>query len=324
MKKKARRLLERLRLYKESFQDATRYFRSASWAGPTEPHCVAHLEAELTKHYHVVEKGLAMPEFRAEFGEGVVRRLGELVLAWEREGRSKTNRTYLISLQVLQSYVRKHEELGLDVTDRVPGCLLERSPSGPGVVGGTKAPGVRLEAGDPEAFDRVARSRHSVRSFCQDRVPEDEVIAEAVEVATCAPSVCNRQTWRVHVYRGEKAQEVLTHQNGNRGFGHQTPVVLVVTSDMRYFAEVGERFQPWIEGGIFSMLLMLALHSRGIANVALNWSQKNAADVAMRDTGSIPDHERIIMVIGCGYPTEDALVTHSCRHGIDRYVTWHG
>ena len=92
---------------------------------------------------------------------------------------------------------------------------------------------------------------------------------------------------------------------------------------MRSFSEVVERFQPWIEGGVFSMLLMLALHARGVANVALNWSQKNAADIAMRKVGDIPDHERIIMILGCGYPSDDAIVPRSCRHEVEHFITRH-
>jgi len=323
IKKYIRRLLERFRLYYESYRDANRYFSSASWAGPTDQHRAAHIEADLIKHYHVIEKGLAMPDFRPEFGKPVVRRLEELIVVWEDQIGDGDNCQYMAAQETMRAYFEKHDLIGIDVSDVVPSKYRENKISGSQIAAGVKPAHFTYSKEECHSFNEFIKSRHSVRSFRMDCIPSAVEIRSAISVATSTPSVCNRQTWRVHVYEGDKAQVVLNQQNGNRGFGHQVPLALVITTDMRCFAEVIERYQPWIEGGLFSMNLMLALHARGIANVALNWSRKTAADISLRRVADIPNYERIIMVLACGYAEDDALTPESCRHEVARFVRWH-
>src|SRR5690606_10197493 len=104
-------------------------------------------------------------------------------------------------------------------------------------------------------------SRHSIRSFDNDRI-ERSLIEEAVRMALFTPSACNRQPWRVYVVDDHKLlREVLNLQGGNRGFGDTVPCVLVVTGDLSATLHVGERYQPWLDGGMFAMSLVYAFHS---------------------------------------------------------------
>lgn len=62
---------------------------------------------------------------------------------------------------------------------------------------------MHVEAADPVAiFDRVARSRTSVRAFRPDPVPKHQLM-EILETARAAPSNFNSQPWGVHVLTGE-------------------------------------------------------------------------------------------------------------------------
>lgn len=321
LKKFLRRSFERARLHYESFCDAERYYRAASWAGPVRRHQLPHLEAEIIKHYHVIEKGLTMADFRPRSGVDVLRRLIELIDLWEKESGPLNSFHYLAAMAVIRSYNKKHENLGVNVSDLIPERLL-RFAEESDTVGGAKLP----SAINPEVlacFDSIALSRHSVRNFDSVRIPSVSQIEDAVRVAISTPSVCNRQSWRVHFFTGKAAQSVLSRQNGNRGFGHLIPAVAVVTSDMRVFAGGPERYQAWIEGGLFSMTFMLALHSRGLASIALNWSRLNRDDKALRRTANIPDFERIIMLIGIGYAVNTLEVACSPRPGPERFTIWH-
>lgn len=56
----------------------------------------------------------------------------------------------------------------------------------------------------PEAaaiFDRIARSRRSIRGFLPDPV-DSETLRQVFEVAASAPSNCNTQPWQSHVVSG--------------------------------------------------------------------------------------------------------------------------
>jgi nitroreductase len=324
-KKKARRMLEWCKLHAESFRDANRYFRAASWAGPVERHKLAHIESDLIKHYHVIEKGLAMPDFRPRAGVEVLRQLVRLVEDWQRNGGDATSFHFQAALSLLRSYHERNLQAGVEVSDLIPPGVFDltrRHLSECSPVGGAMSASATW-SGRPEDFDTLAFSRHSVRDFDAARVPARELVMDAVRVATTTPSVCNRRTWRVHVFQGEQAQSMLSHQNGNRGFGHLIPCVAVVTSDMRLFAGGAERYQGWIECGLFAMTFLLALHARGLGTVALNWSRSNKDDGLLREAARIPEYERIAMLIGVGYPAPGHLVTCSPCPPPEHFTTWH-
>jgi len=321
LKKKCRRALEWMKLQRESALDAHRYFCSASWAGPAKKHELTHIESDLIKHYHVLEKGLVMADFRPRSGVAILKRLIVLTSIWKDAGGDENEFHFQAALAVIKSYHRKHHNLNIDVSDLIPPGFCDEDEICK-VDAGSKLPN-EISADDLAKFDRFALSRHSVRQFSLDRVPEHDLLTSAVEVAISAPSVCNRQTWRVHLYEGEAAQKMLSFQNGNRGFGHLIPTVAIVTSDMRLFGGGGERYQGWIEGGLFSMNFLLALHARGLSSVALNWSRLNKDDRLLRAAAKIPEHERIIMLIGCGYASEGHEVTCSPRSPVSQYIKWH-
>ncbi|NBB79899.1 MAG: hypothetical protein GVY36_10710 [Verrucomicrobia bacterium] len=194
-----------------------------------------HLESDIIRRYHVLEKGLSMPDFRPRFGADMVRQLLQQLGQWEQLSEGDTtcsNNQIEAAYAVLHAYRLRHKELKIDIGDILG---ADDTPSKCDVAGeGGVIPLPQVELNDAEAFNRVVRSRTSVRDFEPDRIPDQSCIENAVSLAIRSPSVCNRQTWRVHVFTGKRAQEVLALQNGNRGFGHTIPMVLIPTSDMRY------------------------------------------------------------------------------------------
>ena len=321
LKKATRRGLEWVKLMVESAQDAHRYYRAASWAGPGGRHRMTHIEADLIKGYHVLEKGLAMAAHRPRAGADVLRNLLATARLWKDSGGDESAFHYRAARAVIRAYEEKHRSLGVDVSDLIPPSLLEGLPAD--LPAGGWRPPTEVAVDVLAHYDRIALSRHSVRHFDPERIPDRGAVTAAVRVATSTPSVCNRQTWRVHFYEGTEAQRILSHQTGNRGFGHLIPMVAVVTSDMRLFASGLERYQAWIEGGMFGMNFILALHARGISSVVLNWSRLNKDDRQFRAAAGIPGHERIAMLIGCGYAAPGHEVTCSPRAPFEGFITWH-
>ncbi|RPJ73236.1 MAG: nitroreductase family protein, partial [Acidobacteria bacterium] len=166
-------------------------------------------------------------------------------------------------------------------------------------------------------------SRHSVRQFADAEVPR-EAIEAAVSMAMHTPSVCNRQSWRVHAYtEPELKAALLKLQNGNRGFGDQAAHVLVVTTDLETFTSVGERNQCWIDGGMFSMSLIWALHSLGLGTCCLNWSVEKETDAALREVAAIPESQAIMMMLAVGALPQTLTVARSLRRQPDDVLVFH-
>ena len=302
----------------EFIKDGWRYFKSVSSVAGSR-HKACHLESNIVRRYHILEKGLVMPDFRPRFGIPIVKELNQMLLNW---GKSYSFHPQVATAwKVLEMYKNKHEELGVNIADiygeewKIPSEYLGKG------IGGVKALDSLTDI-EREVLGRVMKTRSSVRNYDSTRTLEEKVLQQAVRLAITTPSVCNRQTWRVHAYSGKKAQQILALQNGNRGFGQTIPTVLIITTDMRYFVDAIERYQPWIDGGMFSMSLLLSLHALGIGAIPLNWAVLNKRDKKLHDLVKLPYYERVIMFIGCGYPESNSSVTHSARREVSEILDW--
>ncbi|MEZ4749488.1 MAG: nitroreductase family protein [Bdellovibrionota bacterium] len=108
-------------------------------------------------------------------------------------------------------------------------------------------------------------------------------------------------------------QAALAFQNGNRGFGHGVTRLLLVTSDSRAFFSIRERRQGWIDGGMFSMSLVYALHSLGLVTCCLNLCVDRLVEKDLKDCLDLQEYEKPIMMIAVGHPVEKYRVTASVR-----------
>ena len=277
--------------------------------------------------YHSIQKGLALPGSRPGFAKEKVRAL--LVELQQYTAGGAGHALVGSAVATLDQYLERMlpddpdreeiQEAVERVRCRIPSEDCSWSKGGTIQFGG-------LDNGFEEwaGFDDFARRRHSVRQFQAKKV-SPEVIERAVEVAQTAPSVCNRQSGRVHIcLNADRISRVLACQQGNLGFGHQVPAVLVVTSDLCTFLSIGERNQCWIDGGLFAMNLIYALQAQGIATCCLNWSVDMEADARLREVANIPPSESIIFLVAAGYPPVDFPVARSKRRPLEevlRYVS---
>jgi nitroreductase len=295
--------------------DARRYLRHSGTLRQSDRE-VHH--ARIMREAHRLEKGLALPEPEPGYGGAVVKRLVTLLASY----RSHFGQSGITDLA--SAAIKEHAEFnGINpLTDQNLSHVVGQARSYK--LGGTQTV-LRADVHTHSRRDLSAffAHRHSVRDFDSAPVDQDTIRA-AVTMALKTPSVCNRQSWRVHVLMSEATKKrALSFQNGNRGFGHLAPVVLIVTSDLRSFLEPFERYQCWIDGGLFAMSLNYALHSLGLGACMLNWSVDASVDAALRQAIGIPAHEAIITFMAVGHLPEKFKVARSCRREIEDVLTFH-
>jgi nitroreductase len=92
---------------------------------------------------------------------------------------------------------------------------------------------------------------------------------------------------------------------------------------LKSFLDVEERYQPWIDGGMFAMSLCLALHDLGYGTCCLNWSKGPGTDKEMRSAASIPPSQQIIMLMGVGILKNEFNVARSYRPSVDQCLVIH-
>lgn len=177
---------------------------------------------------------------------------------------------------------------------------------------------------EASAVEQFVRNRHSVRNFDMHRSVDAGVIADVVSLAGTTPSVCNRRSYRAHFYDDPEAiAGLLSLQNGNAGFGHTVPALIVVTERRSAFVGAGERNQRWVDGGLFAMSLVWLLHAFGLGSCFLNWSQPNSQTRRLRAIGRIPETEDVIVLIAIGYPAEGHRVARSPERSLSDLLERH-
>lgn len=284
--------------------------------------------ARVTMAYHQLEKGLSYKYPRPGFGVQVV---GRLFDACDRFVAFHGVRDPVtVALGVICRYVLFNESAGVDMcavrrqlNERVVRWGVEFDPFEIPVGGVRSISREDLLLARRRSFKDFFESRHSVRNFDHGIVPRD-VIEAAVSLARKTPSVCNRQTVRVHCFtKRDDLARILAIQAGSRGFGDEGSALLVVTSDLAAFVDSGERYQAWIDGGMFSMSLCLALHDQGYGSCCLNWSKTASEDKRLREEISLPVSEQVVMMIIVGVLPENFSVAFSARRSLATVLTWH-
>jgi nitroreductase len=279
-----------------------------------DPHVSPAAErAQLTKIYHRIEKGLALPEPRIGFGRDTV--TDTMARISRLEGMGEAGFETEGARGSLASYVAFHtaraHPVDADLEDFLAAAPQTERPGGVVTLKREK-----LAAATAMDFDGFARSRYSVRQYTGEPVTQEEIEA-AVATALKSPCVCNRESRHVFAAFGEKTRtRLLAYQNGNRGFGHLAGAVLVVAVDQRSFSDFGERNQGWIDGGLFTMSLVYALHARQLGTCLLNWSVLSPHDASFRAEFDIPDHMNVITMMAVGRLPETITAAQSPRPGV--------
>lgn len=308
-----------LRLFPNVWYDSKRYFiysginKSRNYKGADA--------ARITMTYHQLEKGLSYAQPRPGFGKDVVNRLFNMLSQFvEKYGLVAPATT---ALGVLDAYVAFNESVGVDMSSIKTRILSISAAEHPLEGGSISVSKDQLNIERNSGFKSFFNSRYSVRDFSGENISASDIV-EAVSIAQKTPSVCNRQAWKVHAYtKKEDMDLLLSIQKGSRGFGEKASAILIVTCDLSCFVDVAERYQAWIDGGMFSMSLCLAFHSLGFGTCCLNWSKEADDDLAIRKVSHIAQEEQVIMLIAIGTLPETFKVAYSKRRALTDVLSLH-
>lgn len=300
--------------------DLVRFLRW-SHKGRQDKH-IAQTEYAILKQYHGIEKGLSLKEPRPGFGQEKIKDLLLRIDTYEKDPAHKPEivKAAIGSLLDYRAFNRKHDvsQPWLDSwLDARPVQQIEHAEDDGGVEQITRSAILEKAAGVTEDF---FMSRHSIRNFSGKEVPFVD-IERAANIARKTPSVCNRQGPRAHCFMN--ASQALKMQSGNAGFGHLASRALVITSDIQAYSSVGERHQAYIDGGLYAMSIVYALHALGYGSCMLAWDQTIQKNAEARATLGIPDNEVIIMMIAVGTLPDELVVANAYRRSLSSSLFVH-
>jgi nitroreductase len=313
IKKILKGLKSKLELRKLFYSDYKR-FKKYSFENGVIPKNENQLLAIINKTYHSIEKGLSYSNIRFHFGRTKIEYLIQLIRKYILITNDKDNETLKTALKVLHEYVaihhRDHEKL-----EYLRLFLDEFSIDYKNTLGGvrTVSKDVILDSLNKDFYE-FSKSRVSVRDFSDEPV-DVSIINKALNLARHTPSACNRQSWRTRVIDSKQMKNVvLQNQNGNEGYGQNLDKIILITTDSRSFAKPRERKQAYIDGGLYSMNLLYALHYYGVACISLSAALNNKQENIIRKALNVSLAENFIMFIGLGSYKDEFKVPMSHKN----------
>ncbi|GAE84493.1 nitroreductase family protein [Bacteroides reticulotermitis] len=279
------------------------------------------LRTDLMIRTHAIEKGMSMGSMKVGFGRPkVLSLINDLQHFVEINGDVEFVEE---SVSIINQYLIFNEKNGADMQevrdhlDRLceRNCIIPQ-PSFGGILNLDFSETKRLSLLD---FGTFSQSRYSIRDFSD--IPIDlEIIKSALKLCERTPSACNRQSWRIYVFcSNSKRLKLFNLQEGCKGFSSKMQYGILVCGDLSSY-NINELHQVYVDGGLYAMNLMYALHYLGVANIPLTMGHKQKYINNIKRQLNIPENEIPIVLIGVGSYKEKYKVAVSHRTDYMKYT----
>lgn len=285
---------------------------------------IQKMQYTLSRETHTIEKGMSMRNPRKGFGQqkvtNLITRLRKYVNLYMNEDSAFLD----YPLSTIQTYIDYTLSTGVDIPDIQKNFSFLLQEAGKtnvcGKAGVEKVTKNSILDKCNKDFESLLYSRHSIRYF-SDTPVGDDVINKALELAQRTPSACNRQGWLTHVFRAPKSIDLVKWQGGSHGFEDEIKCAILVTANLKAFLN-HEVHQAYIDGGLYAMNLINALHSLGVGTIPLScgFMEKQISQLSKFD---IPENEVPIVIIGVGNYLDCFNVAVSERKDISITNTYH-
>jgi nitroreductase len=277
---------------------------------------------------HVIEKGLTMPETRFGFGKA------RLIVLIANLKKYITNYNHnepqlLHGISVVDEYFLFHKNKGFDLSSGLIDKYLE-------MIKLLEINSIKVKPSQQimtnrdnyfsnynTSFFDFSKTRSSIRNYSEQEIDINKVI-ESIDLCRNTPSACNRQSVRIHLYTNKKEiEQILKIQGGNRGFGHLSSFLIIVTYEPSVYFEESERNSGYIDGGMYSMNILYALHANKLAACILNTAHNPTKDIKIREKTNIPASENFVAMIAGGIPPDEFMIAKSFRYPLDYILKKH-
>lgn len=286
------------------------------------------LHSDIVMRVHTIEKGLSLKDARCGFGIPKIITILELTEKYFR--LYKDPKLVIFVLSIIGEYIdfnKKTDSVNEEIQlryDALKSKIKKEDYTDNEVLhGGTihliKENVIKAAHGE---FPEFSASRHSIRSFTGKPIPLD-VIKRALALAETTPSACNRQPWNIWLsIRKDEIAKILELQSGARQFKDDVACIILVSAQITAFTST-EYHQAYVNGGMYAMNLLYALHYEGLGAIPLNMGVTEQKLKAIYRFCEIEESNLPIMLIAVGDMEKDFNVAHSCRFPYKEYVTIH-
>lgn len=166
-----------------------------------------------------------------------------------------------------------------------------------------------------EQLSQLFKHRRAVRWFQDKKVPID-LVKKAIDIATLAPSACNRQPFKFYVTNThKKAVKIAKKAGGTTGFAENIQCIVAVVGQLDAYPFERDRHLIYIDGSLASMQLMLALETLGLSTCPINWPDVENRERELEALLQIEPFQRTIMLLAVGYADPAGKIPFSQKKG---------
>ena len=249
---------------------------------------------------HAIEKGTSFREKKNNWGGSKVLSLCILIKKYLQ--KYPVNERISVAINVLISY--KKDNYG-DKNPEIIQSIEELSQKFRGKIqeniGGVKSifkPSFKISYSDIFEF---YETRSSVRDFSKVPLSKEE-IENVYRIVQTTPTACNRQACSLYTFQNEDIKrELIENQLGDQGWCNNADTLFIVTANQSYFNATYERFEPFIDGGMYAMNVVMALHAQKIASCCKMFVHYPTLEKKVKVIAGISNCERPIMFILAGH-----------------------
>lgn len=280
------------------------------------------MEPPLRVEVHAIEKGMSIGAVRPGFGKPkVMELLTHLQRYYDVGGRKEFVDE---SCSILNQYINFNKSLGADMSDieKTLNHFCEVN-----MIRLTEFGGIREVDKDEvlntlkQDFSSFSQSRFAVRDYGKSPI-KCEQLKKALKLAERTPSACNRQSWKIHIYSSKDSRlKMFEQQGGSRGFYQDMQYAILVCGDMNYY-RFYELSQVYVDGGLYAMNLMYALHYYGAATIPLTMSTRISKIKTVKKEMKLSKSEMPVLLIGVGSYKDHFKVAKSERIPYQEYTTF--
>lgn len=277
--------------------------------------------ALIRRNTHRIEKGLIMRPRRSVFAEGFIQETVECYRnAVDSNSFAETEKKW--ATDVLDEYFKvvgstavteSAKQIYHEARAKVPD-LAELEADFPSPEASYKPYAYENLPETSIGYDELKQlfiRRRSVRWYQEKKVPID-IIQQAANIASFAPSACNRQPYRfLFCNDKEKAVAIAECAGGTRGYAENLPAMIVIVGDLSAYPYERDRHLIYIDGSLAAMQLMLALETLGLSTCSINWPEVNSRERKIRKVIELKDYERVVMLLAVGYADTTGGIAYS-------------
>ena len=278
------------------------------------------LDYDMLFEIHKLEKGFAVMKNQRRFGFDKVKRIIRDINEFEKRNFNKSF-AYNLAYSSLKEYMKYYEEKNWIEEEEyiyVKNFMSKKKDYTYIPVGAFdyKRKDFINEIKNID-FDKLLSTRRSIRNYSELKL-SDADIKKAIEMAIKTPTACNRQMCKIYYVKSNDGKKVVEKYAQGLGLFDLTNAnYFIITFDVSANYFVGERNQGWFNSGLVTMNFVNALHSLGIGSCCIQFGNTFKEEQQFKKLLSIPNSERIGVIITAGYYDKISRIPYSTRKPID-------